>query len=316
MKKYKRTLLVLVCVLSAFIIFSCGKKSKKSLEEVAAIENSEDGLKEERISEIMDEFKKITSRKDIDLRETMDFVDENIDLVGRENGDILIYSLEEALIGKAAKNLKAVLAKDKGLELEKLLGDKMFLSDEDLGQLENKDLRSNLEKLYKLNYKILREGKDLKLIVDYSKFLNYNGKISEDADEYLNIKSKLVNIPTEYEGNLNISYEDLGKRLIKIEDYIVHYPQSKRYEDILMAYRENLVDYLKGTDKTPIINEKGIIDNDALNSYKELAKNKDSITGQLIRKYQTNLRVDENFEVRVLSLVNEALSEIEDRVNS
>jgi len=297
-------------------MFSCSKKDKKSLEKVAELENNDKAIEEERIIGLMEEYKKISNKKEVDLGEITDFINENIDHVGVENADILIYSLEDKLNEKADKNLKSLVDKDKDGDLARILNGKMFLGEEELKELKNKDLKAEIEDLYNLNYKIFREDENLKLIIDYSKFLNFTGKISEDLDEYLNIKSKLINIPTVYEDRLNISYKDLENRLLKIEDYIVHYPESKRYEDILRAYRENLVDYLKGTNKTPIVNQEGLLDKEALTSYRELAKNKESITAQLIRKYLTNLKPDENFEVRILSLVNEALSTIEDRVNS
>lgn len=305
-----------MCIFSVVIIFSCSNKDKKILDKAIESEENSEALREAKIDKVVEGFKEINKKKEVKLDEMINFIDENINIVGKENGDIFIYTLEDRIGEARDKNLDRLLSRDQDGELMALLDGRQFLSEEIGNHIKNKSLRTEVERLSELKYRVVMEEGKIDLLIDYDKFLDYSEFISDETDAYLNIKARLLNLPTVHNGNRNISYDDLAKRLLKYEAYIVQYPEAKRHEDILIIYRDDLVNYLRGSKNDPVFKENGQVDGKVLSSYRELSKDKESVTAHVVRKYLNDLRLDENLEVRILSLINESLSTLEDRIET
>src|SRR5699024_8946045 len=114
-----------------------------------------------------------------------------------------------------------------------------------------------------------------------------------------------------------ISYEDLGDRLLKTEEYIQKYSEGQKYEEMLKMYRTKLNIYLDGQDNSPIYDyETNKIYEDVLKSYERIANTEEEVTGFIVRRHLNLIEdndyiVDQAIEENVLSLVNESLSLLE-----
>lgn len=318
MKKNGKYGLALLLLLVAILMFSCGKNNKKELEEAVRTEGSEEVLGEEKIDKLMEDFKSLTKKKDLALEDLIEFIDGDIELVGKTNGDIFVYGLEERLESELDTSLDRLRKLDSKAELVKLMGQEEFLADSRLAEIKNPELKAEVEALDAQKYKILRQGDQLDLAVDYDKFLKYENFISDTAAGYFNIRGELISKPSLVGGDFNIEFKEMNKRILKYEDYIVHNKDSERLEDVILIYRESLVNYFKGTEANPVL-EEGRVNDKILAGYKDLASNKEGITPRVAREYVAVLRAHrqiarEDLEVKILSLVNEALSSLEDKI--
>lgn len=318
LKKYGKLIIVLICLATAFLIFSCSNKSKKGngTSDLKTDENVE-SVKEEKVYKTMEEFDEINKKGKTD--ETIDFVDKNIKIVGKENADILVYGLEEKLYSNINYRFRQLTNDDKDGELPGLFTENRIITEEDVKTIKNKELKKDIEDILKDKYTLVKNGDKLELVINYDKFLSYGESVSESTRDYLNIEAKILESPTIYNGEFNIEIDDLGSRLLKLETYLTEYPEAKHFEKILKYYRRDLISYLKGTESDLILDKNGKVNTRLFNSYKNLIKNKDSITANIVRKYVDILKDGNSFtrddlEVTILSLTNQALNSIENKV--
>lgn len=317
MKNIKKTLVLFMTLVLTISLVGCKtKKSKESSQKLEA--EVLDMMEEERIEAVLTEFNELIANKEVKTSEIIAFVDENIEDLDKDNADRIVLELEEILI----KNLEGIYGdiNEKKLEpkIASLIGENIFIAEEKLKESKDEELKEFIKKIHEEYYKVMVLKDELDVIVDYDKLLKYNEDISEKIGEYFSIQALSTNEPILCDGSLNISYEDLSKRLVKIEKYVRKYPHEERYEKMLRRYKNGLVVYLKGSKNSPVIEgESKKFKKEVLNSYKDTAKNKEDITSYIVRKYLELIRdnddtMNENVEKSVLSLVNEAIYHLED----
>lgn len=320
MKNIKKTFILLMIMSLIMGISGCGGKRSKDTSEKLEEEVLE-LIEEERIEEIMNEFNLLISEKKPDIQEIMAFIDENIEELDKENGDALILELEDILSVELDSMQDEMYEKNLEEKIVQLMGENIFILEEDYSKLEDKELKSFIEKLNENYYELVIPKNGVDIVIDYDKLLKYSDNIDEETRDYLSIQARSVKEPIIHKGFLNINHNDIPKRLLKIEQYLRTYPHDKRYERMLGSYRQELIIYLQGSKKTPIVDQAtNKFNKEVLSSYRETAKNKEDITSYIARSY--NEIITENGEIMndvvkqsVLSLVNEAIYHLEDSQN-
>ncbi len=303
--------------MSMIILFSLvGCRTKNSRESSEKLEKEVlDMMDEERVEAAIVEFKELASRKESDIPSLIGIIDENLEELDKENVDTLILEIEDIMIQNLEVEYKIMDEKNLREDLDVLLGDKIFLVEEDI-QKSHEDIGEFISRLDKSYYKLMKV-EDLEIVVDYDKFLKYGEYMSEEIDDYFSIQALKINQPILHNGNLNISHSDIPKRLLKMESYLRKYEHEKRYERVLRHYKDELVIYLQGTRNTPLTDEEGRFKKEVLDSYKNIAKNKEDITSYIGRAYMEKISengqiMNEEVKRSVVSLVSEGIYYLED----
>ncbi len=317
MKKRINIAIILIFVILVTTISGCKKKSPAATDAVKDPAKSTEnvGGDEKNREKVMVEFDNILKKGD--LEEIIGFIDGNIGKLSQIEGDKMISDLERVLYRSLDTIVDKILQTDTKGELITIAGTELFFPEDKIKDIQDEKLRDEITKVINSKFKLINLEGNYYPIVDYEKIKQYNGYISDEMKEYIEIKAMDSNEPMAVDAGLRISYDDLADRIIRTEKYIEKYSQGQRYEEMLGNYKNKLAIYLGGLDNTPIADftSKRIFD-DVLESYKKVSKVKDSATAFVVSKYinaieENDLIINKSVEDMVVSLVNEALSSLE-----
>jgi hypothetical protein len=112
--------------------------------------------------------------------------------------------------------------------------------------------------------------------------------LKEDAKLYLKIKSEKKALS---DGALAITHEELGMRLLKIEDFVLNNPTFPKVEELKVQYRLYIDFYLKGTNNTKVVTENGKIKDEVKVNFETLiTENKYSETAKIVERFYNKLK--------------------------
>lgn len=317
MKKSIVIPIIFIMVVLSITLSGCKKKTDSKEPVKDPIKSTEDAEKDVvNKDKIMKEFDNmIKNRNESD--KIVAFIDENIGKLSQIEGDHMVSNLEGALHATLDLATDKLFELDIDGELMNIAGTEQFFPEDKVKDIQNEKLRDEVTRLFKSKYKLINLEGNYYPIVDYEKIKQYSNYISDEMEEYIDIKAMDSNEPVAVDAGLIISYDDLAARIIKTENYISKYSGGQRYEEMLGYYRDKLDMYLSGLPNTPIAEyETNKIYKDVFESYKKTSNVKDSVTAFIVTKYinlieENELIINENVKDKVLSLVNEALSLLE-----
>ncbi len=221
------------------------------------------------------------------LEEAGEFIEKNMEKLNSIEVDQMISKLideTEEGIGSRKRRIEQI---DEDQELAKSLGQGLFFDEEGLENIENEELREELENLFSDNYRLINLEGEYYPIVNYEALKKYDEHMSGEVRDYIELKARDANQPVAIDGALYIDYEELADRIIETENYIKRYGQGDRYEETINMYRNKLNIYLLGLPNTPITDlDSEKIREDLLESYNETELITDSLTGFIVGKYR------------------------------
>lgn len=317
MKRTKYIIMTLVISILILSLMGCKKKDTDmeeqniNNEDNAEIESNVETGKEHMIAEL-EKLAELINNKLTD--EAVEFVDRKIKDFTSIEGDEMVLKLQEMLEKNIAKDN---LFKDYEGELMEIAGDKLFFPKEKVGDIKDEKLREAIENAYKNRYKLINMEGQFYPIVDYEQFKAYDNYVSSEVKDYIDIRATMSNEPMAMDGALTITYDQLGNRILKVEEYLKKYFQGKRYEEVLGFYEDWLWLYLNGAPNTPIADaDTSTIYKDVFESYKKVANTADSTTAFVVNKYLNRIEGNKGIiDISILEdngeLVNEALSLLE-----
>lgn len=317
MKKRINIAIILILIVLVATLSGCKKKPPQTVDPVKEPVDSTENLGEDEANreKIMAEFDTILNGKE--LGQIVSFIDENIGKLSQIEGDKMVSELERVLQDSIDSTTDKILQTDTNGELIGIAGTELFFPEDKIKDIQDEKLRDEITRVINNKYKLINLEGSYYPVVDYEKLKQYNSYISEEMKEYIVIKAMDSNEPMAIDAGLRISYDDLADRILQAEKYIEKYSQGQRYEEMLGNYKNKLAIYLGGLDNTPIADftSKRIFD-DVLESYKKVAKVKDSVTAFVVSKYidaieENDLIINKDVQDKIVSLVNEALSLLE-----
>ena len=243
------------------------------------VDNQDDRTSEEIINEYEEKVKE-------SLSNAGDFIDKEKDKLSETEVDKMVTRLIKYTEENVDKVEKKINKLDKDQEIMDLFGDDIYLTQEQIDNIDDKDLKEELNKLQTENYRLINLEGQYYVSVNYEEFKRYEGHVSDELRDYIDLKARDTNKPVALDGGLYASYEDLAERIIASENYIKKYGGNDRYEEVLDMYRNKLSMYLSGLPNTPITEEgSDKIKVDLMDSYKKTSLIKDSSTGFIVGKY-------------------------------
>lgn len=202
---------------------------------------------------------------------------------------------------------------------EAKIEDYLFFNKAKIENIKNENLKELVNKIIQGKYKLINMEGAFYPIIDYEALKIYNNYLSDEIKEYIDLKSMDSNLPTILDAGLVISFDQLAERLIKTEKYIIEYPYSIKYEEILRLYGVYLKFYLEGSDNTSIYDygTKEIKD-EVLSSYIKTKNINETVTSRVVSKYidiidENQKIIDEAVLSKVIELHSEAIATLEEQ---
>lgn len=262
---------------------------------------------------IMADFKQIGEKED--LNKIIGFVDENIKSLSRENATIMVKGLEEVQAtyledfqeryfdSQVQENL--LKAFNSGIEVEDFIE-----------KIDDDRLVGLLKETKKLGYRIEMAEGSFFPIVDYGFYERYSSCVTEDMEEYINIRAiESTEVPAR-DAALVISWKELVNRAMDQENFINKYPESIRLEEVreLFATYSKLI--FRGLDNTPLFDHvDNSLNEDAKKDYLEVIQGEEN--SKLIGKLKAFMELVERHDYRLTEGVDNFRKEaIEDLLNN
>lgn len=310
---------IFIIILVLTLALSGCKNKKPVIEEPVkdSNESTENIVEEVDPEDIMKDFNNLVESKN-EPNKIVAFIDKEIDKLTNIEGNQMILQLERNLERSLESITDKIINLDSDGELIKIGGSQLFFPEDRVKDIKNEKLRKEIEKALDSKYKMINLEGTFYPIIDYEKLQNYNNNISPELKDYIAIKAIDSNIPVAIDAGLYISFDELSKRILKVEDYLQKYSGGYRQEEMLKNYRDKLEIYLLGLSNSPISDyESGKIEEKVLETYKKTANTKDKITAYIVRKYLNSIEeneyiIDESITGNVLSLINESISLLEE----
>ncbi len=302
---------ILILALS-FILLLAGcsidaKQNDKTIYE--ALEKEVYKSDDQNIDKLIKDYKEI-AKSDNEPYTLVKFIDENIENVNEKEAVAMILILEEVQKEYTQRYTDQLFVDNYQSELLSLSSDKLFFDETKIEEIKNADLKELVKRILDGKYKLINLEGAFYPVIDYEGLKAYNDYLPDEIRDYLEIKSQSSNKPVIIDGEITISHEELGQRLIEAEKYISQYPNSIKIQDVLRCYGECLKLYLEGSANSPIYdNTTGKIKEEVISSYIKLSSNKDLITSKIISKYIEIIQKNQNIiDDNVLSHVPEIYS--------
>lgn len=312
--KNRKWMMVLLSLLMVMALAACGND-----EEVVEEPEAEPPVQEEPVQEaeedekeiIMDEFRDIVEEGQASVDNIRQFMHENLPVLGELEGSYMFDSLENALkkeIDVVNRNLAEFDAEE---ELMELLGDDLSLSPDMIGEIEDVDLRAKVQEAYDNHYKLISREGQIETVIDYSSLKEYQDKVTDEWKEYIDIMAMESDQPPFGDGALNITFDELSERIIKVENYLNRYISGPRQEELLELYEDRLSAYYKGLPNTPIAAyDSGEILDNVYKSYENTAAKEGYVTSSMIGEYRIAIRDNDMIvDEEILALADQYIDE-------
>ncbi|NLY76914.1 MAG: hypothetical protein GX080_02360 [Tissierellia bacterium] len=309
----------LLTIILSFILLTVGctadmKQNEKTLYE--SLEKDSYSPDDNSVDKLIKQYKEI-AKSDNEPFTLVKFIDDNIKNATEHEAVAMVLILEEVQKDYIQRYTDELFVDNNQQELLNLSPEDLFFNEEKIEDIKNADLKELISKIVDGKYKLINIGGVFYPVVDYEGLKAYADYLPKEINDYLDIKSHSYNKPTVIDGEMVVSHEELGQRLIDIEKYLAKYPNSIKREDALRCYGECLKLYLEGTVNSPIFDvETGRIKEDIMSSYIKLSSTRDLATSNMISKYieiiQDNQNtIDESVFSHVPEIYSSAIAALE-----
>ncbi|PAB57047.1 hypothetical protein [Anaeromicrobium sediminis] len=305
---------VIVPILATVMIFTGCSSTETSMEESAVVEvvNMES-------DKIMAQYNHLIE-KESKPEEIILFIDDNMDYLSEENADEVMIDLFNYLSHYGDVYMEK-LFKDKTQEtLENIFPNEFHESE--IHHISNRRIRGLLREIVNGRYKLVRFEGSYYPVVDYDYLKKYGPYVSDEIKDYLKLMGRESAKVMSKDSALNISWDELGERLVQTETYLEKYPNSLLKKQCTSLYLAYLQVYIWGLENTRIDNDQSIILEDPYNSYEKIAtKYQDTSIGDMLGQYvnilnKSNRIINEDIEKSREGLYKNAMSVLDEEVKN
>ncbi len=307
----KNLLILFLSIVIVFTIAAC-KKEEPPLEETSppVVEEPVEELEEDEKKEILDEYQKLVDDEK-PVEKLNEFIKENLSKVSQLEGNTMLDGLESAM-KRELEDLRIELEElDTDFELVNIIDVDGYLKEDKIDEIKNEKLKEKVEEAHENYYRILSREGSIEPAIDYTKLMDFGDKVSSEWKEYLDLQSEELENPAYADGALLITFDELGERILKIENYLNRYINGPRQEVLLESYQMHLTNYYKGLPNTPIAEyDTNLIFENVFKSYQNTAANEGYVTSSMIHEYISAIR-DNNMIVddSIMKLADQYIEE-------
>jgi len=246
MKNKAITLILLITVVFTSLVVY-GQKEKKIDMYGEIIELVFDSVKPQievlANLKIEEEFN-VLLENDNEISGILDFIDNSISTLSRENASIMINEFE--MIQK--KNLSRIEEKFYDSEIQNKIYE-MYEPEFDLNKINDRntinmindqELRELLLEIRSSGYKVETAEGMFFPIINYEYYQRYSFYVSSDMKEYIEIMTAESNKVPAKDAALVITWDEVLKRALSQEKFIIQYPESLKINDVKDLYIKNI----------------------------------------------------------------------------
>ena len=259
-------------------------------EEVSEEENNGEGtetppVETDKSQEIRDEFNLIEKTAG-NIEGIFDFIDENIMDSNPDLASDMVYA-----VIRLCEDYKFEFT-DKFTDQE--VQDTIYelspsLEEFDLDMLRNTDnekVKAIIEEAINKKYKILAVEGFIMPLVDYQAYDIYRQYLTQEMNDYLDIKLDESNRPSVLDAGIVIPVEGFIQRILKSIEYLENYPDSPRFDEVKNFNDGRIYVYLSGIDNNPVFDIDQKIIPEKLAEFQEmLTKYSDTRFGEILGAY-------------------------------
>lgn len=202
---------------------------------------TQDTVSNEKV--IMDNFYTLFQKRDDALPALIRYIDENIASVSKPEATAMVIELEKV----QKENL---LNLQEEFEDNELL--QKALSSQHINGIENKETKALLAETLSSGFKIETAEGVYFPVIDYSAYKKYRSAVTPDIAAYIDIMSIESDKTPSKDAALMISWSEVLKRAIIQEQFISHYSNSAKVEDVRQLLKHYTIFALYGTNNTPL----------------------------------------------------------------
>lgn len=241
-------------------------------------------IEENKQDKIMPEFMSLVREKS-KPDAIIEFMDENIAEVSKDNVSIMLEELEKAQIS----HLPVLEEKYYGESIQKSLSE-IYMIDFDLDKIydtEDADLKKLLTETTDMGYKVETAEGMFFPIMNYEYMKKFSPYALDDMKEYIDIMAVETNKVPAKDGALVIGWDEVIERALAQENFIKMYVSSAKIESMKELQKKYLTFMLFGLNNTPLFSyDTRTMDTEAKEVYiKSVKVNADSELMQLLGKY-------------------------------
>ncbi|BEP29716.1 hypothetical protein [Helicovermis profundi] len=249
----KRKIIFLILVIFLFSGCSNIENNTDKRYKVKVIDNTEN----EAIilgGDIKGEFNILLSKTPSE-KEVLDYIDKYIVSSDSETNDYLIYGFERVQkknIKRRVNNFFRGNIQEKFSEEDYLRKNYVEIDKiEDLSYLQDKELRSFVLEYLQIGYKIIGKNGVFYPEINYDFYLKYKKDLSLETNIYFELMQKEYASIVINDGSLNITWDEVFKRILLAEKYVTNYKSAEKYDEVSELYKKYVEIYLFGTPNTP-----------------------------------------------------------------
>ncbi len=277
----KALLVLLIGVVSASAIACTPKKAAAP----APVDNTDAIQKEQTIQEAKDLVK-----QNEEPEKMVALIQANIQKAGQDGAEIMVSGLEQLQESHLSEYTDLLLTEENQKILMETVQD-LNNPDTYVG-MENKDLAALLGKLRKSGYRFENFEGSWYPIVDYASNKQYTEYLSQEMKDYIELMAIESDKVSLKDAAIVIDLNDLSKRLILAENYIVKYGASPRIDRVKETYAGYLWSFVGGANNTPIYDfETKAIRPEIREAYEKFSReNPDLVSTKAVRNWLEVLR--------------------------
>ncbi|WZL72562.1 hypothetical protein QBE52_16070 [Clostridiaceae bacterium 35-E11] len=276
-------------MIGAMLLSGCATSDEKKTG-ANPNENKEGMSTVDASDKIMTEYDDLL-KQDVKPAEVVHFVDNSIEKVSIEAADEMIRGLEAFQKPYEEKYMNAFF--EEGME-ERLIQALGYAFEKSaLNEVKDEEVKALLTEVLDGGYKLVNLEGMYYPMMDYSIYKKYAGYLSEAMKDYIDLMAMESDKLMARDAGLSISWDELAERALKVEAFLVTYPNTPMEKTVVQRYKSYLGTYMTGLDNTPIFDWNAYIQSniykvseEILDKYhKTIDANKNTITAKTMEKY-------------------------------
>lgn len=293
-KKFIRRLSIIIAamiILSTGLLAGCtAKEANESIDNNNINEQSKNAQQEDIQGKVMADFDQLLGNSP-KADAVIDFIDENIAKLTKENASIMLSRLEEV----QKKQLPALEEKyysTDAIQTELQTIYKPGFDLNNLGEIKDQQLKDLLTETMESGYKIETAEGMFFPVINYEFYKKYSNNVTEDIKEYIDIMAVESNVTPVKDAGLMIGWNEIIKRALAQEHFIKNYESSAKADEVSKLQKRYITFMLFGTNNTPLFSyDTNVMMAEAQEIYSKAIKdNQDSEIIQMLSKYMDILR--------------------------
>lgn len=279
----------ILIALLVFTVSGClNKGTSPPSNESAQQQNNDAAVKEKNV---MDNYNALIQQRDVNIPETIKFINDNIDAVSPQNGSTMVIELEKLQNDKLPK-LQDKFADNESVQKAAAKGYKNGIDENYINNIQDKSAKDLLLEAKNSGYKIETAEGMFFPVIDYSFYKKYRNAVTQDIASFIDIMAIESDKTPVKDAALIISWSEILQRAANQERFIRENSSSAKTNDMRQLLKRYTAFAMYGANNTPLFTyETKEMDPEAKKTYLETAfSDNNGSFSQAMNGYQKVLR--------------------------